>query len=113
MPRQLVLLVRLLTMTCCAAACGASARHDPNVVEHKKCSCGKHFGCNPCTCTNNVTTIAGCLLSSLYVHDNAAAGDRQQHSSSSGGEAGRRRSALAQQLAIGSSKSTGDRHPIR
>ncbi|XP_057519319.1 metallothionein-like protein 4B [Amaranthus tricolor] len=20
-------------------------------VEHKKCSCGEHCGCNPCTCT--------------------------------------------------------------
>ncbi|XP_015893069.1 EC protein I/II-like [Ziziphus jujuba] len=24
--------------------------------EHRKCSCGEHCGCNPCTCSKSATT---------------------------------------------------------
>ncbi|KAF3434869.1 hypothetical protein FNV43_RR21956 [Rhamnella rubrinervis] len=29
--------------------------------EHRKCSCGDHCGCNPCTCSKSDTTVAGVI----------------------------------------------------
>ncbi|XP_059643713.1 metallothionein-like protein 4B [Cornus florida] len=31
-------------------------------VEHKRCSCGDHCGCNPCTCTKTEMTGTGKVL---------------------------------------------------
>ncbi|XP_057965977.1 metallothionein-like protein 4B [Malania oleifera] len=39
---------------CVVVETGASG--DPN-MEHKRCTCGEHCGCNPCTCSK--TEIAG------------------------------------------------------
>ncbi|XAR73063.1 hypothetical protein NMG60_11019925 [Bertholletia excelsa] len=35
---------------------GLSWSADDPTIEHSKCSCGEHCGCNPCTCTKRVTT---------------------------------------------------------
>ncbi|CAK9153902.1 unnamed protein product [Ilex paraguariensis] len=31
---------------------------DPN-MQHRECSCGKHCGCNPCTCSKSVVSGPG------------------------------------------------------
>ncbi|KAJ8530335.1 hypothetical protein K7X08_037170 [Anisodus acutangulus] len=40
---------------CASGTVGGDAR-----MEHKRCSCGEHCGCNPCTCPKSEgTTAAG------------------------------------------------------
>ncbi|KAF7142801.1 hypothetical protein RHSIM_Rhsim05G0047200 [Rhododendron simsii] len=52
-----------LSLSPCACSCytttGIPSANDPN-VEHQKCACGEHCGCNPCTCTKRMTNASGC-----------------------------------------------------
>ncbi|KAK9944393.1 hypothetical protein M0R45_009964 [Rubus argutus] len=38
-------------------SCRCATRTVPGTVDdHKKCSCGEHCGCNPCTCAKSAAT---------------------------------------------------------
>ncbi|KAK6916822.1 Plant EC metallothionein-like protein, family 15 [Dillenia turbinata] len=41
-----------------ACRCGGTARGE-TTAEHKKCSCGEHCGCNPCSCGKIATAGVG------------------------------------------------------
>ncbi|XP_027169179.1 metallothionein-like protein 4B [Coffea eugenioides] len=38
--------------------CATGRREDDPSIEHKRCSCGEHCGCNPCACPKG-TNITG------------------------------------------------------
>ncbi|KAF5751001.1 putative EC protein III [Tripterygium wilfordii] len=43
--------------TPCPGGLGCGCRSSESTLtgeEHRKCSCGEHCGCNPCTCGRNV-----------------------------------------------------------
>ncbi|KAF8406715.1 hypothetical protein HHK36_008807 [Tetracentron sinense] len=42
----------------CTPSSETSTWEDPN-MEHMRCSCGDHCGCNPCTCTKTGISGAG------------------------------------------------------
>ncbi|KAI8553899.1 hypothetical protein RHMOL_Rhmol05G0052200 [Rhododendron molle] len=47
------------TSCSCYTTTGIPSANDPN-VEHQKCACGEHCGCNPCTCTKRMTNASDC-----------------------------------------------------
>ncbi|KAL1541203.1 metallothionein-like protein 4B [Salvia divinorum] len=42
--------------TACSCKGGGA---EGSTMDHKKCSCGEHCGCNPCTCTKITGTGTG------------------------------------------------------
>ncbi|MBA0842637.1 hypothetical protein Goarm_002447 [Gossypium armourianum] len=46
MPTSLLLLSTVMTYRCTATETTSGA-------DHKRCSCGDHCGCNPCTCSKD------------------------------------------------------------
>ncbi|KAK2665718.1 hypothetical protein Ddye_004292 [Dipteronia dyeriana] len=40
-------------------ACRCASMEGMSDYEHKKCSCGEHCGCNPCTCSKTEVTGTG------------------------------------------------------